>query len=268
MRKLGRENLYQFLRTKSIGSRILDNFEQVTDNLEPRMVYFYKDGRYRLARSVFKPAVRIARNSTATSKKEREQLSDLEEHFDHGPRYSEIWAVLNPNALLKDVFYKWNDGCRTNLKRNGEGPNERCGLSEIPEWAEPIEDFEASLGNAARLVVLSEAIVELRKSANAMAHTEWMPVGRRNMDYLSRVGEICKDRRRTPLYVSSPRMDYGVSSRDILERLDFSTLTKAMDAAEDELIKFSIDSDLLVKAVYVAVEAEARRATTSYDYRH
>lgn len=267
MRKLTEENLWEILRTRSVAARILDSFPQVAGSLGSRMIYFYRDGRYRLKRDLLRVAVRGAQIS-ATTAEERDQLPDLVEHFEHGPGHCELWAILDPEATALDVSTSWNDGCIEVTTRNGRGPNARFGDSRIPYWAEHMEDLEDRLGDSLPLFLLTESIVDLRVAASRFDPTTWMPISRRNMDFVSGFGDICKDKRKTALYVSSPRRYSDERATSVVEQLDFSSFYNAISDASDELKKFNVDPDQLTKAVYAAVEADARRVAGSYGLKH
>ena len=267
MRKLTDEDLWEILRTRSVAARIHGSFPQVAGSLGSRMIYFYRDGSNRLKRDLFRVANRGAQLS-ATTAEEQAQLPDLVDHFEHGPRHCELWAILNPKATVVDAIASWNNGCTAVTARNGKRPNAKFGGSKIPYWAEHMEDLEDRLGDSLMLFLLTESIVDLRVAASRFDPTTWMPISRRNMDYVSGIGDICKDKRRTALYVSSPRRDSNERAASVVDQLDFAKFSKATSDASCELEGFDIDPEQLRKAVLAAVHADARRVASPYGLKH
>lgn len=267
MKKLDSKNLYQILRTRSVANEIYERFPKVASVLCRRMVYSHRHGIFRLRRSNFKIAVQSACEA-ATTLKENDSLLELVDLFDYGPLGSEIWAVLNPRNTIENIVTRWNQSCSNLLRESGNSPDVRYGDSEIPEWVEPMPDYADHLGAAGNLFLLSRAIVELRIKVNMSADREWVPISSKNMDFLSNVGEICMDRRATPLFVCPPRRRFDQSLISKLGNDGLGATKEAIDAANGELSRFNIDIEQLKEAIHVVVGEEARRTTCAYQVAH
>ncbi len=212
-------------------------------------------------------AVKSSIDSTTTSS-DIKRLGELVQLFDHGPLGSETWAMLNPENTIFHIVENWNRVSTSLLTKSGNSPNTRFGKSKIPEWAEPMPDLEDNLGDAGNLVMLSDAIVDLRINANESVRKEWVPFMRRNMDFMSNVGEICKDRRPTPVYVSPPRKQFDRSIVAELGNEGLGATKYAINSARGELDRFNIDIEQLEEAIHIVVDSEIRKARSPYPFAH